>query len=63
MTTKPRCKLVGEDGNIFAVLGRVRRALRESGQPEQADEVTDRVTQAGSYEEALQIIMGYVDVE
>ena len=63
MTTKPRCKLVGEDGNIFAILGRVRRALRESGQPEQADAVTERVTQAGSYDEALRIIMEYVEVE
>ena len=63
MARKPRCKLVGEDGNIFAILGRVRQALKESGQPEQADEVTERVTQAGSYQEALQIIMEYVDGE
>ena len=63
MTTKPRCKLVGEDGNIFVILGRVRRALQDNDQPEQANEVTDRVTQAGSYEDALQIIMEYVEVE
>lgn len=63
MVTKPRCKLVGEDGNIFAILGRVRQTLRENGEPEQADEVTERVTQAQSYQEALQIIMEYVDAE
>ena len=63
MATKPSCKLVGEDGNIFAILGRVRQALQDNDQPEQADAVTERVTQAGSYEEALRIIMEYVDVE
>lgn len=63
MATKPRCKLVGEDGNIFAILGRVRQALRESDQLEEVDEVTKRVTQAESYHEALQIIMGYVEVD
>ena len=64
MTTKPKCKLVHQaDGNVFSILGRVRRALRESGQPEQADAVTERVTQAGSYDEALRIIMEYVEVE
>ena len=63
MATKPRCKLVGLDGNIFAILGRVRQALRESGNLDQADEVTERVTQAESYQKALQIIMEYVDAD
>ena len=63
MAKRPRCKLVGEDGNIFAILGRVRQALREGGQPEQAEEVIERVTNATSYEQALQTIMEYVDVE
>jgi hypothetical protein len=30
---KPTCKLVGEDGNIFSILGRVSRTLKENGKP------------------------------
>lgn len=28
---KPRVRLVGEDGNVFAILGRVIQALRQAG--------------------------------
>lgn len=60
---KPQCRLVGEDGNIFFVLGRVRQALKASGKNDQVQEVSERVMASGSYDEALQIIMEYVDVE
>ena len=61
--TDIRVRLVGEDGNIFAILGRVRQALRCGGHPELADEVTAAVTSSHSYEEALARIMEYVEVE
>lgn len=60
---KPTCKLLGEDGNIFSILGRVSRTLKEHGKAEQANEVSERVMASGSYDEALQIIMEYVEVE
>lgn len=60
---KPACRLMGEDGNIFSILGRVGRTLKEDGQAEQVQEVNRRVMAAGSYDEALQIIMEYVEVE
>ena len=60
---KPICKLVGEDGNIFWILGRVSRALTENGKADEAKEVSERVLASGSYDEALQIMMEYVDVE
>lgn len=60
---KPTCKLLGEDGNIFSILGRVSRTLKEHGKDEQAKEVSERVMASGSYDEALQIIMEYVEVE
>jgi hypothetical protein len=60
---KPKCRLVGEDGNIFFVLGRVRQALKASGKNDQVQEVSERVMASGSYDEALRIIMEYVDVE
>lgn len=60
---KPMCKLVGEDGNIFWILGRVSRALKENGKADEAKEVSERVLASGSYDEALQIMMEYVEVE
>jgi len=60
---KPSVKLIGEDGNIFSILGRVSRTLKEDGKEEQAKEVSERVMASSSYGEALQIIMEYVEVE
>ncbi|OIJ13534.1 hypothetical protein BKP37_09595 [Anaerobacillus alkalilacustris] len=60
---KPTCKLVGEDGNIFSILGRVSRALKENGKADEAKEVIEQVMLSGSYDEALQIMMEYVEVE
>lgn len=60
---KPTVKLIGEDGNIFSILGRVSRTLKEDGKEEQAKEVSERVMASSSYGKALQIIMEYVEVE
>lgn len=60
---KPKCKLIGEDGNIFFILGRVGRVLKDNGMADKEKECTDRVMASGSYEEALGIIMEYVEVE
>lgn len=63
LRTDIRVRLVGEDGNIFAILGRVRQALRRGGHSELVNEVTAAVTSSHSYEEALARIMEYVEVE
>lgn len=60
---RPKMKLVGEYGNIFAILGRASRLLRENGQPEKAKEMSDRVYQSGNYYRALHIISEYVETE
>lgn len=60
---RPKMKLVGEDGNIFAILGRASRLLRENGQQEQAKEMSGRVYQSGNYYKALHIISEYVETE
>ena len=54
---KPKMNLVGEDGNVFAILGRASRALQ------QAKEMFDRVTSSDDYYEALNIISEYVETE
>lgn len=61
---KPTCKLIGEDGNIFNLMGIASRTLKRAGLPEQAKEMYNRITNdAENYDEALVIIMEYVDEE
>ena len=61
--SKPDCPLIGEDGNIFNLMGIASRTLRENGMAEKAKEMTTRITQgAQSYDEALSIIGEYVNI-
>ena len=59
---KPDCKLIGEDGNIFNLMGLAARTLRRNGLAEQASEMTGRIHECGSYDEALCIIGEYVNI-
>lgn len=64
MIMKPRCKLVGENGNIFNLMGIASKALKAAGMKTESEEMINRITtEAKSYDEALGIIMDYVDVE
>lgn len=56
-------KLVGEDGNAFAILGRVIRAMRKAGLSEkQRSEFTKEAT-SGDYDHLLVTVMKYVSVD
>lgn len=59
---KPDCALIGQDGNVFNLVGIASRTLREHGLKEQAKEMTDRVFASGSYGEVLCIIGEYVNI-
>ncbi|MBP3798078.1 MAG: hypothetical protein J6I46_09940 [Ruminococcus sp.] len=59
---KPKCALIGEDGNIFNLMGIASRTLKNNGQRAEAKEMCDRITSSGSYQEALGIIGEYVDI-
>ncbi len=60
---KPDCPLIGQDGNIFNLIGIASRTLRQNGMSEQATEMCSRITEtAGSYSEALSIIGEYVNI-
>lgn len=59
---KPICKLSGTDGNVFAIIGRVREALRDAGQTDLAGEFLEKAFHANSYDEVLRLCMEYVDV-
>lgn len=58
---KPACKLVGTDGNVFSIIGRVQQTLKRAGQPERAGEFVQRAFQAKSYDEILGLCTDYVD--
>ena len=60
---KPVCKLIGEDGNIFNLIGIASRVLEREGLREQAEEMTNRVFDSDSYNNALSIISEYVEIE
>jgi len=56
---KPIVKFVGENGNVFNLLGICKRALKDY---EGAfDELFQRVKKSKSYNEALVIMMEYIE--
>ncbi len=61
--TKPKCALIGEDGNIFNLMGIASRTLKRNGMREESTEMCNRITSdAKSYDEALGIIGEYVEI-
>lgn len=60
---KPTVNLVGQDGNIFAVIGVARKALLTAGRNDEAKTMTERTFQAQSYHEALAVVLEYVEVD
>ncbi|SHK53995.1 hypothetical protein [Hespellia stercorisuis] len=61
--TRPQLKLIGHDGNIFAILSSAKRLLRRNGQGKEAKEMVERVMNSGDYYKALGIISEYVETE
>ncbi len=59
---KPDCALIGEDGNIFNLMGIASRTLKEHGMADEAKEMCERVRSSGSYYEALGVIGEYVNI-
>jgi hypothetical protein len=60
---KPECKLIGEDGNIFNLMGLASKVLKRAEMPDKAREMCNRITaEAEDYDHALRIIMEYVEV-
>ena len=62
-TRKPRVKLIGEDGNAFAVLAKVSKALKEAGFYQQSKKYREEAIIAGDYNHLLQVTMRYVEIE
>jgi len=60
---KPTVKLIGQDGNAFAIMGNIKQALKSAGaDKEYIDKYISEAT-SGDYDHLLAVSMLYVDVE
>lgn len=59
---KPKVKLVGQDGNVFNLLGICSRALRSKKMYDEDSQMKKQVFASSSYDDALSIMMEYCDV-
>lgn len=58
---KPQMDARNLDGNIFAVVGRVSQTLKRARMRKEADELTTKVWECKSYDEAISLCATYVD--
>jgi hypothetical protein len=60
---KPEVQLTGQDGNVFAIIGKCRNAAKEFGwRREEIAEFTNKILDCESYDAALQIVMQNFEV-
>ncbi len=62
MNEKPKCPLIGANGNIYNLAGLATLTLRDNGMDTQAKEMQDRIFASHSYEEALTVIGEYTEI-
>lgn len=60
---RPKVKLINQDGNAFAILGRCRSAARKAGWTDEQWDTFRKKATAGDYDELLSIVMEEFDVE
>ena len=59
---KPEVRLVGNDGNAFAIMGTVAKALRKAGADEEYITQYKDESMSGDYNHLLRVAMKYVEV-
>jgi hypothetical protein len=59
---KPIAKVLGEDGNVFNLIGICTRALKKAGKRSQINEMQGRIFSSGSYDNALSIMSEYCEL-
>jgi hypothetical protein len=61
--SKPIVKLIGQDGNAFAILAATKNSMKKAGwSREEIDEFFEEAT-SGDYDHLLQTVMKYCEVE
>lgn len=58
-----KVKLIDQDGNAFAILGRVTRAMKKAGVPEAEVQAFVKEATAGDYDNLLFTVMRTVEIE
>lgn len=60
--TKPTVKLINTDGNAFAIIGRVTKALVKAGADKEYVDKYQKEVMSGDYDNLLCVTMDYVNV-
>jgi hypothetical protein len=61
--SRPKCKLSGEDGNVFNIIGSVAKALKKADYEAKAKEFIEKAFNSKSYDAVLVLAQEYVDIE
>lgn len=61
-TKKPKCKLIGKNGNAWNLMALVAKSLEKAGQGDRVNEMMKKVMSGKSYEETLRTFDEYVDI-
>lgn len=56
-------ELIGQDGNAFFIIGRVRQALRRAGVSKEEVDTFAEEAMSGDYDHVLQTVLTWVNVE
>lgn len=56
---KPQAKLIGQDGNVFNLMGICSQALKKAGQRDKVKEMQERIFKS---DEALSIMSDYCEL-
>lgn len=57
-------KLLGEDGNIFMIMGKCRKQMKQMGaSPLEIQAFQNQVSSSENYDQALQVVMEWFEVE
>lgn len=59
---KPKCELIGTDGNAFSLIAKVCKCLKKNGLYDQEKEFTTKAFASESYDALLVLIQDYVEV-
>lgn len=58
---KPRCQLLGIDGNAFSIMGAVNRVLRNAGYSGTARDAFREEAMSGNYDHVIQTALDWID--
>lgn len=62
VSSKPVVKLIREDGNAYAIMGRVIQALKKAGFPQERIDQYMKEAQSGDYDNLLAVTSNYVEI-